>query len=535
MPQRARLLGFAFASADFLFEVNRNARVVFATGAAREFGPQGAEAFVGEDASRLFEPAEAARFMSSLRQLGEGERAGSLHLKLVHGGEASLSMFRLPENGGRISCALAKAGAKSAFASAAIDGKTGLATRETFLEAAAKSAGEGDALMLVDVPGLSELCAKLPGADAARLLDAIGVAAKASGAKVSGRLSENSFGAVTNKKSGADFAGRIRRALFEGGAGKAKISESQLSMKSDGLSMGQRLLALRYVVDRFANGKKARDIGKDLVGSFGAMMDETESRLREVARTVDAGNFAMAYQPIRSLQTGELSHYESLVRFEANKTAETVTMVEQLGMAASFDLAVALKVIAALQLEADKSVCVAVNLSGHTIASPQSFGLIAGFLARYRALAPRLLIEITETAEIADIESANKAVGALREMGFRVGLDDFGAGAASLNYLHGFAVDFVKFDGALVKKLGQSERDDTLLRGMLKLCKELQMHTIAECIETQEQADMAREIGFDYGQGFFLGKPAPKFVATPRPSRARGLFAKRKGESDHWA
>jgi EAL domain-containing protein (putative c-di-GMP-specific phosphodiesterase class I) len=205
-------------------------------------------------------------------------------------------------------------------------------------------------------------------------------------------------------------------------------------------------------------------------------------------------------------------------------------MVEQLGMAASFDLAVALKVIAAVQAEKDKSVHVAINLSGHTIASPESFSLVAGFLARHRALAPRLLIEITETAEIHDLESANKAVATLREMGYRVGLDDFGAGAASLNYLHGLTVDFVKFDGSLVKKLGASERDDTLLRGMLKLCKELGMHTIAECIETKEQETMAREIGFDYGQGFYLGKPA-KSIA---PVASGSLFAKRRGSSDSW-
>jgi len=217
-------------------------------------------------------------------------------------------------------------------------------------------------------------------------------------------------------------------------------------------------------------------------------------------------------------------------RFDANKTAETVAMVEQLGMAASFDLAVAFKVLAAVQAEKDKSIHVAINLSGHTIASSESFGLIAGILARHRALAPRLLIEITETAEIHDLEAANRSVAALRAMGYRVGLDDFGAGAASLNYLHGLTVDFVKFDGSLVKKLGTSERDDTLLRGMLKLCNELGMHTIAECIETQEQADMAREIGFDYGQGFFLGKPQKDL----RLATTGGFFAKRKGVQEGW-
>ncbi len=64
------------------------------------------------------------------------------------------------------------------------------------------------------------------------------------------------------------------------------------------------------------------------------------------------------------------------------------------------------------------------------------------------------MIEITETATIHDLEAAGKAIQVLRDMGFRVGLDDFGAGAASVNYLHAFPVDFVKFDGAMIQKIG---------------------------------------------------------------------------------
>jgi len=531
MPQRTRLLGFAFAGADLLFEVNRSGKIMFATGAARDFARKGADALVGHDVSCLFEPLEVSKFMASVRGLCEGDRAGPMRLKLITGGGAVVSMFRLPLNPGVISCTLAKPGGKSAFAGTAADRKTGLATRDSFVSAAATIAKEGDALTLVGVSGLSELCATMEEADAAKLLQSIGDSARASGAKVAGRLSDNSFSAITTEEGGADFVEAIRKALSEGGAGHAAIQEAQISLKGEGLTMDQRMLAVRYVVERFASGKAIGDCGKDLAGTFGAMMNETERSMLAITKTVTDGHFEMAYQPIKSLKNNALSHYESLARFEANKTAETVTMVEQLGMAASFDLAVALKVIAAVEAEKDKSVHVALNLSGHTIASPESFALIAGFLGRHRALAPRLLIEITETAEIADLESANKAVATLREMGYRVGLDDFGAGAASLNYLHGLTVDFVKFDGSLVKKLGTSDRDDTLLRGMLKLCNELGMHTIAECIETREQMDMARDIGFDYGQGYFLGKPQ-KDLRVPVATGA--LFAKRKGTQERW-
>src|SRR5262249_14400475 len=124
--------------------------------------------------------------------------------------------------------------------------------------------------------------------------------------------------------------------------------------------------------------------------------------------------------------------------------------------------------------------------------------------------------------------AAGKAVSALRAMGFRVGLDDFGAGAASLNYLHAFPVDFVKFDGSLVKKIGLSQREDTLLKGLIKLCNELGVHTVAEYIEDDKVRQTAQEMGFDYGQGYHFGKPE-SFLLPPQPKNA-----KRKGENVSW-
>src|SRR6202000_490545 len=125
----------------------------------------------------------------------------------------------------------------------------------------------------------------------------------------------------------------------------------------------------------------------------------------QVAKTVAEGDFHLAYQPIVSLHDGALSHYEALARFEPSATAETVKLVEQMGLADSFDLAVALKTLSALKDEKDKSVCFAFNVSGATVANPESCGMLAGFLASERALAKRVLVEITETAEIAHPEA----------------------------------------------------------------------------------------------------------------------------------
>ena len=151
-----------------------------------------------------------------------------------------------------------------------------------------------------------------------------------------------------------------------------------------------------------------------------------------------------------------------------------------------------------------------------------------GGIMALMALAPRLLIEITETAAITDLESAAKAIAALRTMGYRVGLDDFGAGSASIHYLHAFEVDFVKFDGAMTRKIGASKRDDALLAGLAKLCGEMGTTTIAEWIETKEMSEAAREMGFQHGQGKYLGAPMKEIPAAPQSS------GRRRGVTESW-
>jgi EAL domain-containing protein (putative c-di-GMP-specific phosphodiesterase class I) len=253
------------------------------------------------------------------------------------------------------------------------------------------------------------------------------------------------------------------------------------------------------------------------------MMEETQSRLAAMSRTVGEGAFDIAYQPIADLATGNVAHYEALARFKGPEgTGETVKFMEALGIANSLDLAVANKVLSVIEQHGQAQV--AFNVSGETIASPASFGMLAAVLARHRKLAPRALIEITETATITDLQSAAKAIQALREMGYRVGLDDFGAGAASVSYLHAFQVDFVKFDGAMIQKIGASRRDDALLAGLAKLCGEMGTIAIAEWVETREKAEAARAMGFRLGQGKWLGAPLEEIPPALQPvGKRRGI------------
>jgi len=521
MPHPARLLGFAFTNADFLFEVDGQGTILFAAGAANDLVKESGEALLGKPAGKLFKPSEGIKFATFTKALKAGDRAGPYKLTLATGAQANLAMFRLPDNGANISCTLARPGSRGP--SATVDPKTGLAQRDEFL-AAAEKAGNKDALTLVNVPGLPDFCATLSSDNADALMQRIGDNLQASGASATGRISETGFGAVAPATRGSlNLANKVAEAFTAGGLSPLPVAEMRMALQGPGLSPEQRMLSLRYVVGRFAEKGKPPAGDGDIGSVFASMLEETQIRLAAMSRTVGEGAFEIAYQPIADLATGKVSHYEALARFTGPEgTAETVKFIEALGIANSFDLAVAGKVLSLIEQQPHAHV--AFNISGETIADPASFGMLAAILAKRRQLAPRTLIEITETAAIADLESAGKAIQVLREMGYRVGLDDFGAGAASVNYLHAFQVDFVKFDGAMIQKIGASKRDDALLAGLAKLCGEMGTITIAEWIESKEMAEAARAMGFQHGQGKWLGAPVKEIPLAPQgPGRRRGI------------
>lgn len=526
VSDRRRLLGFAFANADFLVEIDAGGAILYLTGAAAKF--TATPDLVGKPLRDLFDADDGARFADKIRHLPPASRS-TMRLKLRRRGEATVSLFRLPDNDNRISCALSLPDVHAVEPAETVDRRTGLVLRDSFVKAAAKSS-ETDALTLVSLPRLPQLCAEMPSEKADALLAAIGQSL-IDGTKMAGRLSESSFGTVADAATGPKTKiPAMRAAMSRNGVADAEIHESRLSMKSAYLKPEQRLLAVRHVVDCYASGRRQTRAVSNVSDAFEAMLDETQDRLSHLIDSVAAGDFALAYQPLANLKTGEVSHYEALARFAPGETAETVEFMEKLGIANTFDLAVALKVITAIEADTSHGADVAFNVSGQTIQSPSGFGMLASLLARHKKLAPRLLVEITETAAITDTESAAGAIEALRKMGLRVGLDDFGSGAATLNYLHAFTVDFVKFDGSLVKKIGTSARNDKMINSVLKLCQELGVITVAECIETQADLAKVKKCGFTLGQGYMLGVPGAIAAGTGFVRRA----AHRKGLRETW-
>ena len=130
-----------------------------------------------------------------------------------------------------------------------------------------------------------------------------------------------------------------------------------------------------------------------------------------------------------------------------------------------------------------------------------------GLLDAWPHLAERLLVEITETAQIGDEDEAIRSVQFLRDRWVAVCLDDFGAGAAAFRYLRALQVDFVKLDGAYVQGALRSARDLSFVTAIVELSQSLGASVVAERIETEAEAGLMRELGVTFGQGFHFGRP----------------------------
>jgi EAL domain-containing protein (putative c-di-GMP-specific phosphodiesterase class I) len=248
-----------------------------------------------------------------------------------------------------------------------------------------------------------------------------------------------------------------------------------------------------------------------------------------------SGAFHLAYQPVVDLKRNALHHFEALARFDLEASpADTIRLAEELDLILDFDLAVA-RTVARLLAKSPSEVKIAANVSGQSLMQPRFVEALTEATAFQPGLRSRLLLEVTETQAITDLPQANRILAELRRLGHVVCLDDFGAGAASLDYLLHLEVDIVKVDGRFIQSLDGSPRAVLLLKHVAALCRELKVLTIAEMIETPEVARLTCELGIDFGQGWHFSKPLPEPKWRPEsPPPPPPLAARRRGAVEQW-
>ena len=233
-------------------------------------------------------------------------------------------------------------------------------------------------------------------------------------------------------------------------------------------------------------------------------------------RALELDLFQLYYQPITTIRNGETRHFEALLRYVEEDGTVTlpgpfIKIAESSGLIHAVDRVViskAIRQLAWLQKEG-LDINFSVNLSAHAFSDPGLFDLIKSLLQETELEPTRLILEVTETAAIADFKMAQAYITAIKKLGCRFALDDFGVGFSSFYSLKQLPVDYVKIDGSFIKSLHSNADDQVLVRSLAQAAHGFGKKTIAEFVEDPRTLEKLSEFDVDYAQGYLLGKPMP--------------------------
>lgn len=530
--ERDRFIAFAFASADMLIETKGDGTIIFVGGATQgAFGRRPDDLENTLLSELIIDDKEEQHKISELfKSLKSIQRVPRVELQMKGRDDesflAELSAFKLKQEDDTLYISLCVVNEGGGIGGEIFrrDMYSGLLKKDSFIEetnkklAEAKATGESVQMTLLDLPELKSLLDSLPTSASIELMSEISeyLRSKSLAGDTAATIDESTYsfahdGSVSEAEVTKTIIQMTRKAdpKGEGVAASAKT----IDVDAGKLSSYDTANALLYTINQFSEKKEGFDLDS-LSDSYQEMLEETVDKIANFKTTIEGSDFEIAYQPIVDLRTGIIHHYEALIRIDDNKGFKNpfdfVTFGEQTGIIGELDLSMARRTLENLYdlNERRHKPLVAINLSGNSLSSNFFMDSFLRLLDKHPRVRRQMIIEVTESAKISDMDAANAFIQELRNEGNKCCLDDFGVGEASLDYLRRIHVDYVKIDGSYVRESVKTLRGRDMLRAMSALCKDMRMQTIGEYVEDTQIASMLWESGVGYGQGYLFGKPS---------------------------
>ncbi len=239
--------------------------------------------------------------------------------------------------------------------------------------------------------------------------------------------------------------------------------------------------------------------------------------LARLCRAIEQGLFVVHFQPIVSVCDRRVCQHEALLRLADRPDGSLVApgrflpAAERYGLIGAIDRMVVDRVLA--QLGEERHCRLAVNVSALSVTGAGMLAHIERCLERYGAEPSRLVIELTETAAIADMASAREFCMRVLTLGCGLALDDFGTGFGSLTYLKHLPFSHLKIDGEFIRRLPASPADQLLVGAIAEIARGMGAKTVAECVGDEATMNLLARLGVDYAQGFAIGRPQARLPA----------------------
>ncbi|WP_426437964.1 putative bifunctional diguanylate cyclase/phosphodiesterase [Bradyrhizobium genosp. P] len=238
----------------------------------------------------------------------------------------------------------------------------------------------------------------------------------------------------------------------------------------------------------------------------------------EIVTALNERRIVVGFEPVVDARSRQPAFYECLVRMEQDDgrallAPDIVPVAERLGLIRMVDHRVLELAVAELAVAPD--IQLSLNISPDTTMDPDWWTTIESLMRAHPGVGERLIVEITETVAIQDIDDVRGFVTRLKNFGSRIAIDDFGAGYTSFRNLRKLGVDIVKIDGAFVQNIARSADDRAFVQTLIDLARRLEIKTVAEWVQDEEAAAMLREWGCDFIQGRLIGLASPDRPWSP--------------------
>ena len=263
----------------------------------------------------------------------------------------------------------------------------------------------------------------------------------------------------------------------------------------------------------------AKEHGRNTYFYYAEHMNESVARRLAIEEqmhgAIERGEFTVHYQPQVELISGEISAAEALLRWDNPALGgvspfEFIPIAEQTGFIMTlgrFVMGEALRQTRQWQKDINPEFKISVNLSPNQFRDAELVEFIKQSLKDYELQGRSLELEITEGVLMNGHRSVDKALAKLSKLGVSIALDDFGTGYASLSYLRRYPFEVLKVDKSFVKDIDVDPADKELITAAIAMAHGMNLQVVAEGVETQRQLDLLMELGCDFAQGFFLGRP----------------------------
>lgn len=259
---------------------------------------------------------------------------------------------------------------------------------------------------------------------------------------------------------------------------------------------------------RFEDGQAPAGQGSPL--DF-AVDHQTRLTMATVRRAVERGDAVLAFQPIvQASRTDRPAFHEGLIRI-IDDTGRIIPLRDFMPVAELGELGRQIDCLAlALGLRAlseEPGLRLSINMSARSIGYPDWLRTLRHGIAEDSTVAERLILEITESSAMGLPEQVRQFMREVQQAGVSFALDDFGAGYTSFRYLRDFSFDLIKIDGQFIREIAEHPDNQVLTRALMSIASHFDMFTVAEQVETADDAAFLIQLGIDCLQGFYFGAP----------------------------